>query len=410
MHIWMIGCRFPPQTDAVAVQVAQLAQALHADGRSVDVFTALPRTHHGYLLQEYTHAPFILKEEGAPNVFRHWTFGCHELGRFSPWFTDLSLAVMLLRHLWRSPAEKPDIIWYSFPPLFSAFSAWLLAKRYKARLLLEVRELWPEQMQADGRLKKPQGAKWVGKLYQSLLRLSSRLVVGSAGMRSAIMQRSDKHKIHVLPPLVTMETLSAARQTHDRAAIEQLRVNLQIGPLQRVVMYIGRHAVEQDLIQFLKMARLMEKRTDVTFLLVGDGVEKDRLKQIATPLKNTKFAPMPEGDDLWAYYGLADVCVITQAPWAAEYLLPARVAETFAAARPLVVAGGADLDALVKAAGGEAVAAGDVQKMAYAVLRLLDDAEAANTCATNVRRYVETHATLDTHLPKLVQFLEAFDD
>lgn len=410
MHIWLISSRFPPRTDALSEQTAQLAWALNDQGRTVDVFTTLPRTPHGYLLAEYANAPFILHEEGEPNVFRHWTFGCHELGRFSPWFTDISLACMLLRHLWRSPAQKPDVIWYSFPPLITAFVAKLLAKRYKAQLVLDIDELWPDHMQADGRLKKPQGIQLVTKLYRGLLALSSRLIVGSAGMRNAVSQRTKPEtKFHILPPLVSLETLQAARETHNRAAIEDLRVKLQIGPLQKVVMYIGQHSAEHDLIQFLKMARLMEKRTDITFLLVGEGIEKDRLKQIATALKNSKFAPMPDETDIWAYYGLADVCVITQAPWAAEYMLPPRIAQTFAAARPLVVAGGADLNAMAQAAGAEAVAAGDIQKMAYATLRLLDDAAAAEACATGVRTYAEQHARLDAHLPKLIAFLEGRD-
>lgn len=410
MHTWLISSRFPPHTDALSAQMAQLALALNEQGKSVDIFTTLPRTPHGYLLQEYARAPFILHEEGEPNVFRHWTFGCHELGRFSPWFTDISLAFMLLRHLWRSPAKKPDVIWYNFPPLITAFVAKLLAKRYKAQLVLDIHELWPDHMQADGRLQKPQGVQLVTKLYRGLLALSSRLIVGSAGMRNAVAQRAkNETKIHILPPLVSLETLQASRESHNRSAIEDLRVKLQIGPLQKVVMYIGQHSAEYDLIQFLKTARLMEKRTDITFLLVGEGIEKDRLKQIATPLKNTKFAPMPEDGDLWAYYGLASVCVITQAPWAAEYMLPPRIVEAFAAARPIVVAGGADLNAMTQAAGGEAVAAGDVQKLAYAVLRLLDDEAAAQACATHVRTYVEQHARLDAHLPKLVAFLEGRD-
>lgn len=410
MHIWMIGCRFPPHTDAQSTQMAQLAVTLNGNNRGVEIFTTLPRTPHGHLLQDYMQAPFILREDGEPTVFRHWSFGGNARSKFGPWLIDLSFAMMLLRHLWRSPAQKPDVIWYSFPPVFTAFAAKLLALRYKAQLVLDVHELWAEQMQADGRIAKPQAVNMVNKIFKGFLSLSTRVIVSNAGMRNMLSPRVKKDtKIHILPPTVSTETLAEARQNQDPAALEQLRIHLNIGPLQKVVMYLGHHGVEQDLIQFLKMARLMEKRTDLTFLLVGEGPEKDRLKQIATPLKNTKFAPMPEAEDVWTYYGLASVCVLTQATWAAEYILPARIAETFAAGRPLVVAGGADLTAMAQSAGAEAVAAGDVQKMAYAVLRMLDDEAAAKNCSASLLAYAENYSRLEQHLPKLVSFLEGRD-
>ncbi len=48
--------------------------------------------------------------------------------------------------LWRRRKDGYDYLYVSTPPIFIVFSAWLLRRPMKAKIILEVRDLWPDSL------------------------------------------------------------------------------------------------------------------------------------------------------------------------------------------------------------------------------------------------------------------------
>ena len=72
----------------------------------------------------------------------------------------------------------------------------------------------------------------------------------------------------------------------------------------KVFSYVGTHAFYHGLDTLIEAATLLQKRDDLAFLLIGDGPERERLKQMAADrqLKNVVFgqSPYDEMDRLYS--------------------------------------------------------------------------------------------------------------
>ena len=158
-----------------------------------------------------------------------------------------------------------------------------------------------------------------------------------------------------------------------------MRTELQIGPMTQVVMYYGEHDIAQALGQVVDTAKLLVSRGDVLFLMVGDGPDKDRLKTIARGMPNLQFIPLPDDSKKAAYYDMADVCVVPQkSVHGLKKVIPTKLFEAMGAGKPVIAASdGITASTLTEARVALVVPPENSEKLAYAVLRLVDNPEKA---------------------------------
>ena len=79
-----------------------------------------------------------------------------------------------------------------------------------------------------------------------------------------------------------------------------------------VVLYSGTHGVAHGLQTFLEAAKTLKARKEIAFVLIGDGVEKELLKEQAArdKLDNVLFLdPVPKSE-IADYILSSDVCAV----------------------------------------------------------------------------------------------------
>jgi colanic acid biosynthesis glycosyl transferase WcaI len=105
-----------------------------------------------------------------------------------------------------------------------------------------------------------------------------------------------------------------------------------------IVTHSGNMGVKQGLDVILDAAALNRSDDSVLFLLVGNGVDRDRIgRRVAElELRNVRFLPLlPEGD----FRGLlaaSDVCLVTQQHSVSDIVFPSKVVTYLAAGCPVV--------------------------------------------------------------------------
>ena len=79
-----------------------------------------------------------------------------------------------------------------------------------------------------------------------------------------------------------------------------------------IVCYLGGHAISNALIYLIKAAKISRHNEDISYVLVGDGMEKDRLRQIARAegLGNIFFLPPIQKTKVPALLSMADALYV----------------------------------------------------------------------------------------------------
>lgn len=201
-----------------------------------------------------------------------------------------------------------DAVVGSSPHLPGAAAAQRVARRLDVPFVFEVRDPWPEVLAGMGAWSPSSPA------YRGLARLARRLeqradavVVLSEGVGELLIGRGvSPGKVEVIPNGADPEALEPP------ASRTELRRRLGWGDDEVVAVYTGAHGPANGLDLLLDAAAELAGRARVVrVVLVGDGVEKDRLQQRARDeaLASVRFLdPVPKAE-LASVLGAADVGV-----------------------------------------------------------------------------------------------------
>lgn len=337
----------------------EFARALHPLGWSVEIAASDFHTHRRAFTERtapYDRRVIVQEFERVPFVWL-WSFPYrgNDWRRMLNW---LSFAWEVAVHLGRRP--KPDIIVGSSPQLFAALGAWVLARWRGARFVLEVRDLWPESLEAvSGR--RGMGYWCLDRVATFLYRHADRIIVLTRGNAGAIAAKGiDPARIRYVP-----NGVDASRWPElDRP---------ERGTFTAV--YAGAHGPANGLDVVLSAADRLRKDPRIRFLLVGDGPAKMALQADATrrALPNVEFRPSVPKDRLPTLFAEADagLMVLIDTPLFAFGVSPNKLFDYLAARLPVVCNVAGEVADMVRAAGaGEQARDASAEALADAVLRL----------------------------------------
>lgn len=192
--------------------------------------------------------------------------------------------------LWRFPKTTlphPDVIIVSSLSLLTILSGFWLRRRYKCKLVFEVRDIWPLVLVETGNFSPFNPIILLLGWIERLGYIHADLVVGTMpnlGQRVAEVTGKELPVVCV-PQGVDLDALQAPKE------LPPDYVQKYIPRDKFVVCYAGTIGVSNAMETLILCARAMQTRKDIHFLIVGEGYLKDELKQLAKGLDNITFAP-----------------------------------------------------------------------------------------------------------------------
>jgi glycosyltransferase involved in cell wall biosynthesis len=277
---------------------------------------------------------------------------------------------------------RPDVIYATSPPLTMALPALAASLRWRAPLVFEVRDLWPEAPIQMGALRNPLAQRLARALERFVYARSARLIALSPGIQAA------------LPPARTTLVPNSADLDLFHPAPPPA------GPFQ--VAYFGAMGEANDLAAAVEAAALVP---DVPFVLMGDGKRRAELERAAPP--NVSFRSGSKADVArLAAESSACLTLFKDVPVLATNS-PNKLFDTFAAGRAAIVNMDGWMRELVERnEAGVYVRAGDARDLAEKVAWLRDHADEAERMGRNARTLAEREFGRDELAARALAVLE----
>lgn len=237
---------------------------------------------------EYKGKYFVKKQQGNVLVVRSHvseSYNSNFLGRLWAYFS------FMFSSLWSGLFKvngKFDVIVVTSPPLFVGISGYLISRIKRIPMVFEVRDLWPESAIDTGVLTNKGIIKLayaVEKFIYSKAKLIN--VLTPAFYKTLKEQKKiDEDKLILIPNAADFSLSEEIMQTFDR---DQFREKHDLAG-RFVITYVGAHGVANHLDQILDAGKKLVD-TNVLFLLIGQGMEKQRLMEKAREMKvgNVRF-------------------------------------------------------------------------------------------------------------------------
>ncbi|KSV57490.1 glycosyltransferase family 4 protein [Acetivibrio ethanolgignens] len=182
--------------------------------------------------------------------------------------------------------EKPDVIYTSSPSPLTAVSAVIMAKVLKVKKVVEIRDLWPESIVEYNEISRRNPIIQI--LYQLekwLYKNADELIFTMEGGKKYIKERGwakeiNPQKIYHINNGVDLEEFEYSRE-HFQIEDEDLE-NEDIFK----VVYAGSIRKVNNLEILIESARLLkQEKSNIKFLIWGDGNEKQELEKQCNKLK-----------------------------------------------------------------------------------------------------------------------------
>jgi len=371
---------YEPEPCAASNRVGSLARGLAKCGNSVTVFTGMPSFPRGSFEPPYDTQRRCVEQDGAVRIVRRrarlakGSFG----GRFSYW---ISLALVLS---WAAIVEMEpvDTVIVSSPPITMAIPALVAAWRHRAKLVVDVRDVFPDMGLRLGVWK--EGGALVRALsgFVSLLyRRAAIIVAVTPTARASILARGiAPDKVLLAPNGFEFATGVPARVPRN-------------GKQTFEVVYAGNMGLATGLDLILDAAKLLIGDPSIRILLAGGGVDAERLSARIRDerLENVTFLGVLPRLDSLQLLARADATIIPLHGSLVD-ALPSKMFDALAVGCPMVVSARGEAQRLLAATqSGVEVAPNDARALADGILACRRNAGALEERSKAGRAFVREH-------------------
>jgi len=373
MRILIVAQYFFTPEQAGSARLHELGRRLVADGHEVTLVTGMVDNSVRTVPESYRGRLRVREEVGGMRVLRVWAyphFRQSNRGRLLHYATFDATALLALLE-----GRGYDLVLATSPPLTTGVSGWLLSRYYRAPLVFEVRDLWPQAAVRLGALRGRRAIAAAEGLERFLYRHAARLLAVTPGLGRYLVEEAG----------VATDRVDVVTNGFDPAAFRDLpdpiAARRALGIEARfLVVQAGSIGPSDHLEVLVDAAARLRERRDVSFLIVGDGDGRTALVERvrALGLRNVAFKDPVPRRQVREIYAAADALVCHVPAFYTPVALPNRFLDYLGTGRPIVCTGPGDMsDALARCGGGVAVPPDDPDALAAAIQRLASEAPGA---------------------------------
>jgi glycosyltransferase involved in cell wall biosynthesis len=389
MKILLLTQYFPPETGAPQNRLHSLANHLSDLGAEVTVLTAMPSYPQSEIYEGYKGKWYQKEKQEKLTIYRSWIYVSKSkkviarlLNYFSFVFTSLVLGLVRIK--------RHDIIICESPPLFLGMTAMMLKWIKSSKLVINISDLWPESAEKLGIISNPLLLNISYKLERFLYQNADLVSGQTQGIIANIGGRYPKTPLHLMRNGIDLKQFT---QPGDRNAF---RNRYRIPETDFVVGYAGIIGHAQGLEILVRAAYELREQSNLVFLLVGNGPDKEKLIALQNQLglTNMRFAesvPRTEMPDVIA----ACDCYVTPLRKNDLFLgaIPSKIFEPLYYEKPVIMGVNGEAKELFVEEGKCALhfEPEDLNGLVHQIQTLMSNNELYQTLGRNGKRYVTEH-------------------
>ncbi|MCW8905864.1 MAG: glycosyltransferase family 4 protein [Sedimenticola sp.] len=195
--------------------------------------------------------------------------------------------------LYRMPKKDmpvPDAIIVSSLSLLTIVNGFLLRRRFGSRLVFEIRDIWPLTLTEEGgySIRNP-FVKFLGWVEYLGYRKADAIVGTMPNLREHVSEVLREDKCTHCVPMGIDTTVN-----DDQAELSPEYVERYMSSGKFVVAHVGTIGITNALDTFFESAAALKGRSDIHFLIVGDGDLRKKYQEKYGNLPNLTFGPKVE--------------------------------------------------------------------------------------------------------------------
>ena len=403
MKIALVTDSYPPEIRSASHLMQELAEQLQLRGNEIYVLTTYPQYNladevNVHNLHEYS-------DENGIKVLRARTLPHHKVNFIIRGIAQLSMSFLLLRKLKKYIKDDIDaVIVYSPPVTLARIGAFLKAK-YNARYILNVQDIFPQNAIELGVLRNKLVIRFFESIEKKAYAAADQIIVHSEGNKNFLLARKsiDGHKVCIVPNWVDIRPHAKAKQTGKFREKYGLKDKF-------IFLFAGVMGPSQGLDFMIKAAERVKTNPDIRFLFVGDGTEKQKLREMTNSynLQNVVFAPFvskQEYPELLKEVNVGLVCLTSRNK---TPVVPGKILGYMAAGIPVVAFLQKESDAhtLIKDADcGYSIVHGDLENATKLIMKVYSERDKLEQLGTNGTKYVSQVFSIEKIVEKIAGLL-----
>lgn len=402
MRILFISHYFPPEVNAPASRTHEHCRRWVADGHDVTVITGVPNHPAGVLFDGYENRWIQEQTVDGIRVIRTWmllTPNAGFLRRILNFVLFAITAVLASRRV-----RRPDVVIATSPQFFCGLAGAVVARLKRRPFVLEIRDLWPKSIVELDQLKDGPILRILEWLEAWMYRSADGVVVNTQAFIDHIVGFGvPRDRIELI-----YNGIDAGR-FRPRPPDQSLREEHGLTGRQSVA-YIGTLGLAHGLGTVIDAAERLRDRSDIVFLLIGDGAERDHLESAISErgLENVQLLGLQPREAMPAWIATIDVLLVCLRDLPVfETVIPSKIFEFLAQERPVIVTARGEIARMAREADVALVAEPEnAEALANAIEHVSDHPDEAARRARAGREWVKKHFVRDELARRMMSFLE----
>ena len=204
-----------------------------------------------------------------------------------------------------SKMKKPDVIIASPMAPFLVIPAFKLAKKFNAKFIFEVKDIWPLSIIELGNISPAHP-------LIKMMNWCEKFAINKADKIVSSLQNYGEHLKNDLKINREFFWINNGVDLEEIQKIKPLVKNVEEKLLKDkfIVGYTGTIGIANALDSFLEAVKILKNNENILFVLVGDGKEKMKLKEKNGKLKNVLFIDSIKKTQVQSMLKFFDVCYI----------------------------------------------------------------------------------------------------
>jgi glycosyltransferase involved in cell wall biosynthesis len=376
---------FPPEGNAPASRVHALCRHWVRTQQAVRVVTCAPNVPDGVVYDGYRNALQHSEEIDGISTLRVWTYLAANKGttkrilNYLSYMVSASLAGLLVR--------RPDVVIATSPQFFCGWAGVIVSRLRRVPFILEIRDIWPESIVTVGAMRSARLVRTLEWLERRMYAAATHIVTVGEGYRERFCEKG------VPAEKITVISNGVDEAFQPRPADPALRERWGLGD-RFVCAYIGTVGMASGLDVVLRAGRVLAERgrDDIHFLIVGDGAVREKLEAEAERLgvRNVTFTGRLNREQIPLLLATIDACLVhLKKRDLFTTVMPSKIFEAAAMAKPIVLGVGGHAADLVQRAGcGICIEPENETELVGALQRMADDRALTASLGEAGREYI----------------------
>jgi glycosyltransferase involved in cell wall biosynthesis len=305
MRLLILSQYYPPETGAPQNRLHGLAKQLIGLGAEIEVLTGMPNYPSYEIFEAYRGKRYMKEAIEGITVHRAYIYVSKRKSLVARLLNYFSF-VLSAWYFGLTKLGHFDMILCESPPLFLGFTAVMLKRRKKAKLVFNVSDLWPESAVKLGLVTDKYMVGLSRKLEEWIYRNADFISGQTQGIVKNIHTRFPQKPIFWLRNGVDVAEMSGYVHT------KTWRHKVGYQPQQLIVYFGGLIGYAQGLEVILKAAERLKTYPDIQFAIVGEGPEKAKLLSLKSELglENVRFFDGVSKSEIKGIIADADISII----------------------------------------------------------------------------------------------------